>query len=133
MEYGNYALKLDHSTDYLKSQVEVIGVEQPLGTVMYHDERTLVIKVPGHKVWRGRGLQGTEYGYVGTYCQVFSLSMANRSQAKETGVIQWAHLVAEFSANPKEEHWPSECSDCVELFGRDRLPNRPVAEKHEGL
>jgi len=133
MEYGRYALRFDDSTDYLKTQVEVIGIEQPLGRVIFHDDRVIVIKVRGHKIWRGRGLYGTEYSYAPTYYQVYNLQEINRPHAKETGVIQWAYLAAEFDANPKEDHWPSECFDCGTLFDKDRLPQRPIAEQHEKL
>ena len=124
MEYGRHALRFDHSTDYLKSQVELIGIEQPLGTVIFHDEKVIVIKVPGHKIWRGRGLYGTEYSYARTYYQVYNLQEVSRPHAKETGIIQWAYLVAEFAANPKKDHWPSECFDCVELFGANGVPGK---------
>ena len=130
MEYGRFALKFDHSTDYLKSQVELVGVEQPLGTVMFHDGRVIVIKVPGHKYWTGRGPQGTTYRYARTCYQVFNLQEVDRPYAKETEIIQWAYLVAEFDVSPKEDHWPSECFSCVELFGKDRLPQRPIADEH---
>ena len=64
------------------------GIEMPEATVVKRTANSIVLKVPGHKYWSGRGWQS----YAKAEYQVYTISTTERSEIGDTD--EWEHIKA---------------------------------------
>lgn len=56
MHRQSYGPCITHDDIEIGDNVKCCGIDEPLAKVVHKDDQSLVLKVPGHRVWVGRGI-----------------------------------------------------------------------------